>query len=113
MELEIPKGKELELKEADEWKELPERSLRFVPKILGSILYNDKRSPLKPTPFVFAIRVSGATTRLRKVCPWFVTCPGGCLEEVLKGGEPHSIHLFQVLTLPEIDIPTLMICSGR
>jgi len=105
----LPRGTELQMKHANEWEGLPEPRLRFVPEVCGRISYSNENLQLKSVPFVVVMTPSHTKTVLRRVSPWFVTCPGGCLEESLAAKKTHRVHLFQVLSFPEIDIVTLMI----
>jgi len=104
---EIPKGQEIQLEYSGEWKELPEPKLQFIPKLLGRISQRTANLERHPFPLVFTVSLPLKITHLGKVSPWFVTCPGGCLDEDFK--TQHYIHFFQVVSLPEIDIVSLMI----
>ena len=107
---ELPRGKEFQLKHGDEWKELPEPKLRFVQEVRGKILHRSNNLPLA-VPLVVVLTPSQAKTSLDRVSPWFVTCPGGCLEKELTAKKAHHVHLFRVLSLSEIDVVTLMIST--
>lgn len=104
---EIPKGQETQLEYSGEWKELPEPKLQFMPKLLGRISQRTANLERDPFPLVFVVSLPSKVTHLGEVSPWFVTCPGGCLDEDFK--TLHYMHFFQVVNLPEIDIVSLMV----
>jgi len=105
---ELPRGKELELKNTMNRWGLLEPELRFFSQVLGKILHRNA-NPWSSFPLVFIITPYRTSTRLKQISPWFVTCPGGCLEHELIAKKAHSIHLLNVVSLPEIDIVSLMI----
>lgn len=106
-EIQLPRGKEIKLKKRRYWKGLPEPRLQFFPKILGKILHGSGE-PHILFPYVIIMTPFNTNTKLKQISPWFVTCPGGFLEEELSTEKAQYVHLMQLVSLPEIDIVTLM-----
>ena len=107
---EILRGKELQLKKSDYWQSFQESRTGGSPfklKVYGSILYKDKAHNWGPNPFVVIMKPSDdAGTCLERISPWFVTFPGGVNEQELE--ESYHISSFDVISLPSIDILSLM-----
>jgi hypothetical protein len=108
---ELPKGDEFKIPEASDWRDILEVRPRFVPKVQGKILDVHTDLPRNPIPFVIIMTPSNTKTSLNRISPWFVTCPGGCIESDFAAKKQHYVHFFQALSLPEIDVLTLMISA--
>ena len=104
--IEIPRGKEIKLKKPTGWKS-PYPSPKFDAKVLGKIFHSGEKPQYDTFPYVFSLSFPEGMDPLSSVSPWFITCPGGCIDEDFK--RLHRIHSFQILSLSEIDLVSLMI----
>jgi len=107
---ELPKGREIQSKVKSHWLELERFPPEFVPKVLGKISFQDMTHGSKEThPFIVVMDPLNVRSNLNKVSPWLVTSAGGFITEEFRSGREFCFHYFDVLSLPDIDVATLML----
>lgn len=103
----MPMGHEIKAESSPLWRRLSETRPKFIPKLIGKILYRTGVKEASLFSYVFAVTLPRELSDLGAVSPWFITCPGGCLDQEFR--RLHYVHLFQTVSLPEIELATLMI----
>lgn len=106
----VPKGREIELERSNTelW---PVKRAYFVPRIYGRIIRKGKIPyPYEIDPFIIAFDPSTVYSNLNKLSPWLATCAGGFMpQDYSKIETEFYFHYLDVLSLPDIDVITLML----
>lgn len=106
----LPRGKEIQSEVNPYWLELESFPPRFALKVLGKIGFRDITYDSREIfPSIVVTDPSNVKSNLNKVSPWFVTSSRGFIAEDSRRRTKFYLHYFDVLSLPDIDVVTLML----
>ena len=106
----IPRGQEIQIKTNNRWVKKSSQRPLFTANVQGEIIHRNGNDQNSAFPYIFAVTLPKEASFLHTISPWFITCPGGCLDTTFT--HRQYIHWFQIINLPEIDIATLMISKA-